>query len=268
MLAPQAKSRKVKKVSFSDMRERIILQDYDPLMHNALYEDPVNFYITTTIYICCSIGESPDYPINNYSDFYELILHMGLCSKLNYSVELPKKLVELMKENSQMVFQDRILLVANEIQKYIPSFRHYFRKDGHYRTEQPSWASIIGPLAWTWAHITFANPTSIKQKERNIAMIIVFDYIILCSTCKEHYRFNKDVLFKEMLDEFNDRNAEDIMLDLHTFVSITLYYSNKNNNVDFIQLLLTWKEIRKDARNKFKYLYRALSDAVTTGAQY
>lgn len=246
-----------------------ILRLYDPMMRRALYEDTRNWYLTVSIYFFCALMYQ--YEPKKEPGFYDIVLSIPLCTKLGYSPDLPKKCyLELIRyvdeiersKNKLNRFEDFAIHMAKYLQTLIPTFKYYIHEHGHYvtNTGDSSWSGVMGPLLWTWCHMTFANTKDIEKRKTYIGLILSLDFMIGCSFCQQHYTMHKPELVSLLSDEFSRYDAENAFLDIHTYVRISV----KDQTLDARQLALAWYDIRDQARDLFRDEYRLLSSKMIT----
>ena len=251
----------------SSVRKPLILEEYDPMLWKALYEDTRNFYITVTLYLCCAL--ITDYNIKQDPGFFEIILSVGLCTKLRMPTDLPKRIVARMTEildahTGVSSFDQIVIRITEAVRPMLPGIgvKFYVHSVGYYVTKNGTvdWPSVMGPLVWTWSHLTFANTKDINKRKTYMAVISILDFMVSCHICKNHFKLYKPTLFKIMTDDIEALDAENVMLDLHTFVVITI----KNENMSFRDQIAVWNTVRNDARQLFRNQYRQLSSAIVS----
>lgn len=243
-----------------------ILKGYDPILYNALYKDTKNFYITVTLYLLCQLTQQYSYKEN--IEFYELLIDIAFCSKLNYPADFSKRCInEFLKiiqeekaANAEKIvhFDTLFIKMGDFVKSETPDFILYKYEDYmQYRGVSivRTWSTIIGPLLWTWAHLTFANTKDIKKRQKYTALIITFDYLLGCIYCKNHYLALKPVVFSVLSTELEQYDAETIFIDTHTFVQISIAQSKLGPK----EHLLLWRDVRLEIREKFIHEYRMLS---------
>lgn len=246
-------------------KSRPILEGYDEMMRNALYDDTRNYYLTATVFIACSMIQS-ELSRKENADFFELILSVSLCTKLRYPEEIPRKWVqhfnEYLDEEQPLSFNSLVRHMCGYLQKFIPGFTYYVHEDRLYSTKSgmDDWASVVGPLLWTWGHLTFANLTSIAERRQALALILIFDVILGCSICRNHYMSYKSILFGMLSEEIESYDAESMFLKIHSFVSVC----NKFSRTGFVERLALWEKVAEPLRLRYVSDYRQLEKQLHT----
>lgn len=250
----------------------MLLKGYDSMMQKALYEDTLNFYLTALINITINAMRSEVDFIKN-PEFVELLFKISLCNKLGYPESVAKDIIKYMAQlftdrDKKLTIIEFMDMVFKEMSKNVKQFTKFYKpeNDQYYITNairagmEPSWSDVYGPIVWTWCHLSFANTTNLAHKQQNTAVIAILDAYLGCSICSTHYKQKKNIMFSELSDLFIKYDSEEIMLHVHSYVTLDIKISRlyPPNEERTLGAVAVWRSLRNQIANEFRDQYRNL----------